>query len=204
MRQESQMRMITNYRLLMEESKNRINVLNILFSGKTGLPNPSLQEFGFLQLRILCELIALSCLTAHGEIPEAKEKKLREQWNATAILKRLESLHSDFYPKPIEWNEEGPGRKHIWPIDNGALTKSELISLYGRCAELLHRGSVADLVKGKIRWPTDNAELFNWGKKIADLLSAHWIGHLGGETHLLCVLSDPTQGVNVMFAAPAN
>jgi hypothetical protein len=201
MRPEIQNRMILNYRLLMEEVKNRIAVLNILLAGKTGLPNPALQEMGFLQLRMLCELVALACLTAHGEIPEAKAKSLQDEWNATAILKRLERLHADFYPTPIAVKDEGPGRKHITPKNTDSLTKAELPILYGRCADLLHRGSIARLLKlDRPHWPTDTAEIIKWGQKLSNLLSEHWIGHLGGETHLLCLL-ESEQGVNVAFLA---
>jgi hypothetical protein len=201
MRQEIQTRMITNYRLLMEEVNNRIKVLNILLAGKTGLPNPALQEFGFLQLRMLCELVALACLTAHGEIPEARAKSLQDEWNATAILKRLERLHADFYPTPIAIKEERPGHKEISPKNIDALTKAELPILYGRCADLVHRGSIGKLLRlERPHWPTDTTEIIRWGQKLSNLLSEHWIGHLGGETHLLCLLQSDT-GVNVAFLA---
>jgi hypothetical protein len=201
MRQEIQTRMVTNYRLLMEEVNSRISVLNILLAGKTGLPNPALQEFGFLQLRMLCELVALASLTAHGEMPEARAKSLRDEWSATAILKRLERLHPDFYPTPIVIKETGPGHKDISPKDTDALTKSELPILYGRCADLVHRGSIAKLLKlDRPHWPTDTKEIIKWGQKLSNLLSEHWIGHLGGETHLLCLLKSD-QGVNVAFLA---
>jgi hypothetical protein len=51
--------MMNNYATLMEEAKQRIGWLNVLLSGKIPLPNAATQEFGFLQLRIICELIAL-------------------------------------------------------------------------------------------------------------------------------------------------
>lgn len=197
MRQNIQNGMITNYRLLMEEVKNRIGVLNILLAGKTGLPDPALQETAFLQLRMLCELVAIACLVAHGEIPETKAKNFREEWNATAILKRLERLHADFFPTSITVKEEGPGRKHISPSNLDSLTKAELPTLYGRCGDLLHRGSFTKLL-GKPHWPTDTVEIIKWGQKLSNLLSQHWIGHLGGETHLLCMLESDI-GVNVAF-----
>lgn len=162
----TQNQIISNYAALMEEVKERISWLNVLLSGGLGsLPNPALQEFGFLQLRIICELIALSCLTAHGEIPETKGKRLQEEWNATNILKRLEHLHSDFYPKPINIVTNGPGDKHIEFIDSGFLTKADLISLYGRAGDLLHRGSIAKLLQPASPWPPNMDEIREWGQK---------------------------------------
>jgi hypothetical protein len=197
MRADIQLLMIANYRTLMEEAKNRIGVLNVLLGGKTGLPPIAVQEFGFLQLRMLCELVALACLTAHGQIPETRE--LREEWHATTILKRIEKLHADFYPTPIKIEDEGPGRKHISPAENGSLAKSELFKLYRRCGDLLHKGSMNKLLRDPV-WPADNAELIDWGRKLTSLISNHWIGHLGAETHLLCMLAPKGGGgVNVAF-----
>jgi len=137
---------------------------------------------------MLCELVALACLTAHGEITEAKAKSLQEEWNATSILKRLERLHVDFYPTPVAVNDEGPGRKHITPKNTDSLTKAELPILYGRCADLVHRGSIARLLKMKgPHWPTDTTEIIKWGQKLSNLLSEHWIGHLGGEKRKNCL-----------------
>ncbi|OKO78074.1 hypothetical protein [Bradyrhizobium sp. NAS96.2] len=198
----SQQQMIDNYSALMDEVKERIEWLNVLLAGSIKLPNPALQEFGFLQLRILCELIALACLTAHGEIPEVKGKRLHEEWNATNILKRLEHLHSDFYPKPITVTNPMPGHAHIDFVISGFLTKTDLISLYGRSGDLLHRGSVSKLLEPTLPWPPDMQEITEWGHKIVNLLRDHSIGHLGGQSHILCKLSNPQDfgKVQVAFA----
>jgi hypothetical protein len=199
---ESQVSMMNNYALLMEEAKQRIDWLNILLSGNTGLPNTAIQEFGFLQLRILCELIALGCLTAHGDLAETKAKSFRDEWNATNILNRLQRLHAEFYPHPVSVRELGPGRKHLDEITSGHLSKSELISLYGRSSDLIHRGSVSKLLTPTPPWPPDNSELLQWGQKIVTLLSHHHIGHLGGATHMICLLKNQSDSnrVQVTFA----
>jgi hypothetical protein len=196
--------MMNNYALLMEEVKQRIGWLNAILSGKIELPNAALQEFGFLQLRIICELIALACLTAHEDIPATRTKRLLEEWNATNILKRLEQLHPDFYPKPVSIRDIGPGRKHFDDITSGFLSKAELISLYARCSDLIHRGSVSKLLIPKSPWPLDKTEMTNWAQKIATLLRDHFIGHLGGETYLLCKMDNPINfnRVQVAFAGP--
>jgi hypothetical protein len=53
---------------------------------------PLLREYGFLQLRMLCELIALGCLVAHGDIEETKAPVLQNEYKAGVIVKRLERL----------------------------------------------------------------------------------------------------------------
>lgn len=176
--------------------------IKLLVDGKTGLPHAAVQEFGFLQLRMICEVIALSCLTAHGDLKEVQQKSLQKTYDATIIIKKLGSLHPDFYPRPTIIKDIAPGRKRLEGIKDGFLTKADLKTLYGRCGDLLHRGSVKKLWKGPNDWPTDNSELDSWAKKIARLMGVHFIGHLGGKTRLIAILSVGGGGVEVSFAGP--
>jgi hypothetical protein len=91
---------ISLYTLLMEEIKLRIATINTLVSGKTGLNDYLAQESCYLQLRLMCELVAMSCLVSHGDIKETKTKKFMEQYHAGTILKQLEKLHKDYFPFP--------------------------------------------------------------------------------------------------------
>jgi hypothetical protein len=54
------------YSLLMQEAKARLFATDAALEGRTGLPNAMICEFCFLQLRMLCELIALGCLNRPG------------------------------------------------------------------------------------------------------------------------------------------
>jgi hypothetical protein len=58
------------YTNLMEEAKIRLLTVSAA-TDRIVLPAPILREFCFLQFRMVCELIALACLTAHGEIGTA-------------------------------------------------------------------------------------------------------------------------------------
>ncbi|MBR0925737.1 hypothetical protein JQ561_03890 [Bradyrhizobium diazoefficiens] len=202
MKDKSQQQMLNNYRLLMEEVKQRTAWLNFLLDGKLELPNPAIQEFGFLQLRIICELIALGCLTAHGDLPEVNSRRLQDEWNATNILKRLEHLHPDFYPKPIVVTTLAPGRKHVDFVGSGFLARPELVSLYGRSSNLIHRGSVSKLLQPKSPCSSDLHEIEEWTLKIMNLLRHHTIGHHGGQSHMFCLMENPHEGncVQVAFA----
>ena len=106
-------------------------------------------EFAFLQLRMNCELIALSCLAAHGDV--AGVAQLREKYDADLILKRLGELHPDFYPIPSKQaaTKDASGIWRNTPITSGFLTKSDLVSLYGRCGDYLHRGTMKKLAADK-------------------------------------------------------
>lgn len=78
--------------------------MDMALAGQTGLPNGAIIEFCFLQLRMLCELIALGCLTAHGDLEAGKLKKSHK---ADQIIRRLEVLHPDFYPKAATQTKAG-------------------------------------------------------------------------------------------------
>jgi hypothetical protein len=60
---------------IMEEVKIRLNCIAMAAAGATGLPHPLARELCFLQLRMICELIALGCLVAHGDIEATKVNK---------------------------------------------------------------------------------------------------------------------------------
>jgi hypothetical protein len=93
---KEQMASIQLYADLLGEAKIRIGIINHFITGKAELPGPLIRESGFLQLRMLCEFIALGCLVAHGDI--TRRTKLRKEWSAYRIIEALENLHQDFYP----------------------------------------------------------------------------------------------------------
>jgi hypothetical protein len=109
-------------------------------------------------------------------------------------------LHADFYPKPMITRQVAPGHTHLYDVTSGFLSKSELISLYGRSSELIHRGSISKLLTPKSPWPPDNKEMTSWGEKIATLLREHVIGRFGGDTYLLCKMANPDNSNRVQVA----
>src|SRR5205823_2168695 len=128
-----------------EEAKLRLNSIDMALGGVSILPHQLVREFCFLQLRMLCELIALGCLTAHGDIEATT--KLRNEWSADKIIDRLDSLHPQFYPLPVQQTLlEVPIRHwHLDPVSNGSITKAELLTLNGKSGNTLHRGSMKKL-----------------------------------------------------------
>ena len=185
-----QVRAINLYATLMEEVKLRIASINDALVGGTGLPPPILREFCFLQLRILCELIALGCLTAHGDIEETT--RLRNQYAADKIVGELERLHPTFYPWPLR--EVSP--KQFEGINEGFLTKADLIKLNGECGNVLHRGSMKKLLSPR-EGPGDLADVVKWGNKITTLLSIHGLLLIDSKTSFLCTLQNIDDGNKV-------
>src|SRR5215207_6344041 len=118
---KEQMASIKLYADLLGEAKIRIGIINHFITGKAELPGPLIRQSAFLQLRMLCELIALGCFVAHGDI--TRRTKLRKEWSAYRIIEALENLHQDFYPLPLDQNLQ------FSPTKDDYLTKEDLISL---------------------------------------------------------------------------
>ncbi len=94
---KSQQQALNLYAELMDEAKNRLSWIEHAVNGHTGFPAVLVREFCYLQLRMLCELIALGCLVAHGDIEQST--KLQKEWAANKILAQLAALHPSFYPQ---------------------------------------------------------------------------------------------------------
>jgi hypothetical protein len=131
------------YARLMEEIKRRQSVIVQVLNHKIPMPKMTAFEFCYLQLRKICEVFALGCLAAHGDIREVRSK-LQSTYNADQIMKQLTRIHSRFYPVPSKQTVDHITQRplEVTPITAGFLTKDELQSLYGQCGNYLHRGSI--------------------------------------------------------------
>jgi hypothetical protein len=181
------------YAALLEEAKIRIASIDATISGRAGLPAPLVREYSYLQLRMLCELIALGCLTAHGEIKATQAAKLQKEYSADRIIKRLEELHPNFYPHAIHLTITPlppPGHVHFDRLKSGFLTKAELITLYGKCGDHLHRGSLKRLLaSARQTQPPNFADIAAWTNKIITLLNQHHIASFDNLSHFICMLN---------------
>src|SRR5579872_3616704 len=87
----------TLYANLMDEAKARFAHINLAVSGRAGFATPIIREFCYLQIRFLCELVALSCLVAHGDISALQSHKIGKAYSADDILNRLTKLRPHFW-----------------------------------------------------------------------------------------------------------
>jgi hypothetical protein len=176
------------YADLMEEAKVRLACMEAALTGRSGLPGPIVQEFCFLQLRMLCELIALGCLVAHGDIRATTS--LRKEWSAEKIIGAMEKLHPDFYPSPRIPKRTGPNSMHFDDFSGEYLTKAEFIKLVGKCGGALHRGSLKKLLSSKMPIQTNFPELVKWGQKIIALLNVHLMLLQDKKTTIICLMKN--------------
>jgi hypothetical protein len=164
-------RTITFYCELMQEIKIRQHGITQLVTAPAA-PAQIIYESSYLQLRIICELIAISCLVIHGDIP-ATTKKLKTAWSVDQIIKRLSEIHPDFYPHPVSTT---PGDKFkLLPVTSDVLTKSELLALYGKCGDRIHRGTVKNVRHHISPNNVSFSQIGVWQRKIVQLLQHHWI-----------------------------
>jgi hypothetical protein len=185
------------YLSIMEEVKIRAFSLNAATNIPNGIPPPLICEYCFLQLRMLCELIALGCLVAHGDI--ATTKAFQTAYKADDILKKLEHLHPDFYPVPVTPILQS-GEVHLENSTADFLSKSDLITLYGKRGDILHRGNLRRLISGKNTRQVNYQDIHMWGQKILNLLSSHRIIRANGNFVLIAVLEAQDRGGNVVVA----
>lgn len=132
------------YSTLMEEIKRRVDVLHLLLDGSHPLPQMAAFELSYMQLRKICEVFALACLVAHGELPDLRRKLVQKTYQADHIIKLLSKLHPRFYHVPGKQRLDPDSQKpvEVITLTTGFLTKDDLVNLYGECGKYLHRGSI--------------------------------------------------------------
>jgi hypothetical protein len=185
------------YVSILEEVKQRIENLNVVLDGRAGLNEIAAVEFCYLQIRFICELIALGCLTVHGDLAEAAS--LKKVWAADAILKRLEQLNPQFYPYPVVFTFPKPGHVHLEDFSGEFLTRDEFPKLLGLTGDVLHKGSLRNLLRPNEVTAEGLGGVRKWGQKLVNLINQHRIGLIGGN-HIVCALKDQNGNVNVSFA----
>lgn len=161
---------------LMEEIKKRIEVIITTSRGRVALPRIVACELCYLQLRKVCELIALACLVAHGDLPQIRSKSLSNNYKAPDILRQLENLHPDFYPFPSRQliNSKTGRPQGVQRIKEGYLSKEDLRKLYGECGKFLHRGTLRQILNEEEN-DIELERIDDWVTKIVLFLSHHQI-----------------------------
>ncbi len=129
------------YASVMEEIKRRTAVLHSFLKGTSNaLYRATLVESIYLQIRMILELIALASIAANKAIFEENKKKFHKHWNLSDILRDIERINPNYYPKPIR---EVPSKRKgvksdFLDIKDGFLTKKDLVSIHGQTGNILH------------------------------------------------------------------
>jgi hypothetical protein len=211
MRELSEIQVANYYVQLMEHVKWRmVAAQEIMADIHTNPGHPGLIlnfELCTLQIRKICEALAIAVLVAHQLLDEATTNRFRDKWNADQLLGLLDQVNENSFPMKVKRRDQiSKGIDHHFQIiRESVLTKRQLRTIYSRCGELLHVGSLAGLLKGK-RPEFRTRELEQWMKSLADLLQTHVIALPEFERLLFCSMTDPETGkaqVAISRAGPA-
>jgi hypothetical protein len=174
------------YADLMDEARIRIHAMRDAIDARGSWAPRLLQEFLYLQLRTLCETIALGCLVAHGDV---KNRNSLKRWDIPAVMKEMEKLNPDFYPRPVRIRFL-PEVVKLDDYSAPTLSKAELVKLWERSGSFVHRGSAKDLLAAQASKLVLNLDpVVEWGVKILNLLDQHVISSADKKSHIVAVLS---------------
>ncbi|MEX0957335.1 MAG: hypothetical protein WDZ83_19240 [Rhizobiaceae bacterium] len=178
----SEHRILALYKRLMDEARRRIDAIEMLVNRETGLEARFAREAAYLQLRMICEIIAVGCVVAHDGLAELDaSKELRKAFAADRIVNALSSLHDRFYPQPIRVERETAGHISVRDADVEHLSKDELKALYRSCGNALHRGTPAKIVAGEKLEADWISNVMHNSQLAANLLSSHALVMRGDE-----------------------
>jgi hypothetical protein len=170
---------INIYISVMEEIKRRTSVVHSFLNGTSNaLYRATYVESIYLQIRMILELIALASIAANKAIFEENQKKFHKHWNPSDILRDIEKVNPNYYPKPIR---EVPSKtkgvvNDLLDINDGFLTKEELISTHGRTGNILHARNPYNIHWDYAEYEANIPGIMN---KIKFLLNSHKIQLLG-------------------------
>jgi hypothetical protein len=201
-----QQRALNDYANLMAELRTRIDSIPKFADPEISLPAPTRGEACFLQLRLVCEIVALGCLVAHGDLKEVKEARLQKAYEADFIIKRLERLHPDFFPVPhtVEVSQTpfaGRSAYHYTPRTDNFMTKDALLKLYRETGSVLHRGSLKALSLAPRNEEAMFDYIFDAHSKLINLTSGHHLMTRDRQIAIVCNIPALDEGdVHVALA----
>ena len=162
----------------MTEIKLRNNVANT-FAGNasSAIYRATTIEMIYFQFRKILELIALGSFVANKDLFSKAYKNFSKHWNARLLIKHIERINPDFYPRPIiqkqiSVSESGPKQFEWLDRPDDYLTKAELLKLYVDCNNIMHAKNPYD---SQVDYAMYEKKLSYWGSRIVNLLNAHYI-----------------------------
>ena len=138
---------------------------------------------------MITELVALASLSANKSLFEQNRKKFEDYWHPKAILKDIEKLNPNFYPRPIVEVplKNSRAKNELVDMKAGFMKRDELIQVHRECGKRLHAqnpfGKVVDYDYYEKMMP-------KWMERIRKLLNCHQIKLLNGNRFYLVHMNE--------------
>ncbi|MHB1143974.1 MAG: hypothetical protein ACYCZS_03645 [Thiobacillus sp.] len=178
---------LDRYAELMAEVRRRLEAINDFLGGRTRTTYVrTTTESICLQLRKILELIAFASLVSNRKAYASLRQDIARDWHADRILKKIEKVNSDFYPKPVRsvLLSSALAPSQFVPVRSGALTRKQFSALYDKCGELLHATNPFTAQKN---FEAFEKQIPTHVRRIETLLGEHTVS-LAGTGQLLWVL----------------
>lgn len=172
-------------KLMLQISRRTTTISGLVSKTKTTGYRATDFEAIALNFRKIAELIIYANLAGHKDEYDAKHPPEKQDWSIKVLIKRIKSINPRYYPNPSkrEYKDEFGIYKHVRPADGDWMTEDDLIDMYDRCAKLLHAEKDSD-PKADL---DEYLPLFiEWGKKLFNLLSEHFILLPDGKHSVWC------------------
>lgn len=190
------------YVAYMTELRERINRIDKIISGHSPMRNEAWDtEVVCLLLRKSLEHMVFASLIAQRDAYTNVFSDFMTHWNAKRLLKKLEQVHPDFYPKPVAFPTVYPGPiNHLLDVEDGYLTKDDFVTLYDVCSQVIHTRNPYQ--PGP--WVIDTQRpLSEWANRLKRLLDVHYLRLAGVPGVWVVQMVHPNDGkVHVFTCEP--
>ena len=191
---DEQYNVLQTYLKLMRIVKLRYNAIRLVrLQQDYKTPYQATQiEFCILQIRKILEIIALGSLVANEELYRYHFDNIEKMWNGRLILKDIERVNPQFYPRPIIIDTSQEIHNFVNRTD-GFLTREEYVDVYDKCGKLLHSESPFSSDKdSEALYKLYETYIPAWCQKIIGLLNTHLIYIADGKTMLYITMQTDT------------
>jgi hypothetical protein len=191
------------YIALMQNIKTRIEAVQMsLQEVNSNANHPDVwknAEFCYLQIRKICECMALAASAGHDLYLDEHTSVKSKEWHADAIFRKLTKTNKHCFPVActVVRNE---GQQHTVNRNGDSMTIATFSEIYGQCAGRLHVGSLRNILNQTLP-AFDFPEIAQWLNQLCRLLSQHMIMMPDiNKVMIVTLIDDQNRDVPIAFA----
>lgn len=172
---------------------------------RSDLQNPwafAYGEFCFLQIRLICEGLALAALSVHHDLPGAHTSRILKEWRAGDLFDRLSLINPHCFPTPVRATQ-GAGQLHFADVPGPHLDRAGLSEIYDYCGHILHRGGLKNYLAGK-RKSASVERIHRFLEDINNLLGEHVVLLPAHHRVIIVNFLGVGRGVQIIHAESVN